>query len=90
MGTIHNVFRRGRGRYQELFVIGIITVAVFYLQNNLILQADDMPTEVVFYTSHSELTLHTVARGRKGEQEAQNTRVQTSKTFTDSTNQLVL
>ena len=89
MGTIHNVFRRGRGRYQELFVIGIITVAVFYLQNNLILQADDMPTEVV-YTSHSELTLHTVARGRKGEQEAQNTRVQTSKTFTDSTNQLVL
>ena len=34
----------------ELFVTGIITVAVFYLQNNLILQADGMPTEVVFYT----------------------------------------
>ena len=36
-------------------------------------QADGMPTEVVFYTSHPEIPLHTVARGSKGEHEAQNT-----------------
>ena len=65
-------------------------VAVFYLQNNLVFQADGMPMEVVFYASHSELTLHSVARGSKGEHEDQNACVHTSKTFTDSMNQLGL
>ena len=49
-----------------------------------------MPTEIVFNTNHTEITLHTIASGSKGEHEAQNTHAQTSKMFTDSTNQLAV
>ena len=59
-----------------MFVIGIIMVTIFYLQNNLIYQADVMPTEVVFNTSHTEITLHTIASGIKEEHEAQNICIQ--------------
>ena len=51
-------------------------VAVFYLQNNLIYQADDMPTEVVSITSQTEITIHTIASGSKGEHKALNICIQ--------------
>ena len=35
-----------------------------------------MPTEVVFNTSHTEITLHTIASGIKEEHEAQNICIQ--------------
>ena len=51
-------------------------VTIFYLQNNLIYQADVMPTEIVSNTSHTEIILHTIASGSKGEHEAQNICIQ--------------
>ena len=65
-------------------------VAVFYLQNNLILQADGMPTEMVFYTitvNSLSIPLHGAVRGSMRPRTYASS---TSKMFTDSTNQLAV
>lgn len=49
-----------------------------------------MPTEIVFNTSHTEITLHTIAMAVRVSTRPRTYASSTSRMFTDSTNQLAV